>query len=82
MAETTQSGGRGVSLVFDSPLKTDREPETYICVRRDGLYIGSMRRPYRWSAWVWYPRHGDGNDSVKLHRDTHAAKVKLRELLS
>ena len=71
-----------MSLSFNNPRYGDRSGDTYICVRRDGLYIGSIRRPYTWSAWVWYPRHGDGNDSVKLHRDTHAAKVKLRDMLS
>ena len=67
-----------MTLVFDSPLATDRGPETYICVRRDGLYIGAMRRRDTWAGWVWYPRVGGG---FLLHRDTDAAKVKLREML-
>ena len=71
-----------MSLVFNNPHYGDRSGDTYICVRQDGLYIGSMRRPYTWAGWVWYPRESRTDEPVMLGRDTHAAKVKLREMLS
>ena len=76
MAETTQSGGRGVSLAFEEYGKNG----LYIWVRRDGILLGSMRRSYRWVGWLWHPK--DGGGGVMLGRDTYRAKVKLRELLA
>ena len=46
------------------------------------LYLGFMRRDFHWSEWRWHSLDHQERDPVKLGKDTHAAKAKLREMLS